>query len=252
MLKIIQLTDIHLSANNSNILFGIDTYSNMKKITDCINQIKDVDCIIITGDIANNGNYEAYICLDRLLDLIQLPIYWLQGNHDFSEVMLQVSTKVKIKSDKLFKIKDTKFILLQSIMRDEDNLSLNKGRGYLFDYEISFLKRELESDNYESCIIALHHPPIKSHSWTDGRMLTNYDEFIPLIEKYPKVKVVLYGHQHIAQKTILNGINYISSPPTSYYYDRNGKKFSLIKDKRGFGVIIIFDDNTIMSEFMYI
>ncbi len=113
MLKIIHLTDIHLPANETDVLYGINIHSVVYKIAEKISQIKDIDCIIITGDIANKGDYNAYLTLDKAFKDIYVPIFWLQGNHDFSEVMLQVSTKVKIKSEKCFVIKNTKFILLQ-------------------------------------------------------------------------------------------------------------------------------------------
>lgn len=252
MLKIIQLTDIHLPANETEILYGINIHSVVYKIAEKINQLINIDCIIITGDIANKGDYSAYVSLDNALKDIKAPIFWLQGNHDFSEVMLQVSTKVKIKSEKCFIIKNTKFILLQSVMRDEGDLSSNKARGYLFDYEMSFLKRELEENNFDNCVVALHHPPVLSNSWADRRILDNRIEFRALLEQFPKVKVVLYGHQHIAQHTILNDINYISSPPTSFHYDPNGERFSLLKDKQGFGIISIDDHFNVDSEFIYI
>ena len=252
MLKFIHLTDIHLPANETDILYGINIHSVVYQIAEKISQIKDVDCIIITGDIANKGDYNSYIALDDAVKDIDVPIFWVQGNHDFSEVMLQVSSKVKIKSDKSFSIKNTKFILLQSVMRDEDDLSQNKGRGFLFNYEMNFLERELEENNFDNYVIALHHPPVLSNYWTDRRILDNRLEFISLIEKFPKVKVVLYGHQHITQHIILNNIDFICSPPVSYHYDPNGDKFSILENKRGFGVIEIANNSNIKCEFIYI
>jgi len=252
MLKIIQITDIHLLANKADTIFGINTYCSLKKIVEAIRFMADIDCIIITGDIANNGEYDAYIAVDELFMPFDFPIFWLQGNHDFSEVMLQVSSKIKIRADKSFKIGTTKFILLQTIMRDEDNLSLNKGRGYLFDYELLFLKRELDEDNFDHCVIAMHHPPILSNSWTDRRILDNRIEFANLIERYSKVRLVLYGHQHIAQITKINGITYITSPPSSFHYNPNGELFSMIQEKKGFGVIEINNDGQILFEECYI
>ena len=252
MMKIVQITDIHLLSNEADTIYGINVYSSLIKIVESISKIKDVDCIIITGDIANNGDYNAYISIDKLFRVVKAPVYWLQGNHDFSEVMLQVSTRVNIKADKSFKIKNTKFILLQSVMRDEDDLSLNKGRGYLFNYEMSFLKRELDENNYDNCVIALHHPPILSNSWADRRILDNRKEFIELIEKYSKVKLVLYGHQHIAQQKIINGIFYISSPPTSFHYDPNGEKFSLLDNNQGFGIISLETNGNVNFENVYV
>lgn len=238
-------------SNKETDIYGINPYSLLNKLIEKIKLIEDVDCIILTGDIANRGEYDAYIIVNNLFSKLNCPIYWLQGNHDLSEVMLQVSNKVSIKSDKSFIIKNTKFILLQSVMRDEGDLSSNKARGYLFDYEMTFLKRELEENDFENCIIALHHPPVLSNSWADRRILDNRLEFISLIEKFPKVKGVLYGHQHIAQHTIVNDINYICSPPTSFHYDPNGARFSILKNKQGFGIVNIDNSSNIQCEFIY-
>lgn len=252
MIKIIQITDIHMLANEEAEIYGINPYSLLNKLIEIIKQIEDIDCIIITGDIANRGEYDAYIIVDKLLKKLSSPIYWLQGNHDLSEVMLQVSNKVSIKSDKSFIIKNTKFIQLQSVMRDEDDLSSNKARGYLFYYEMSFLKRELEENNFNNCVIALHHPPVLSNSWADRRILDNRLEFIALLEQFTKVKMVLYGHQHIAQHTIVNGINYICSPPTSFHYDPNGERFSLLENNQGFGIISLDSSGKVNFEKVYI
>ena len=239
-------------SNKETDIYGINPYSLLNKLIEKIKLIEDVDCIILTGDIANRGEYDAYIIVNNLFSKLNCPIYWLQGNHDLSEVMLQVSNKVSIKSDKSFIIKNTKFILLQSVMRDEGDLSSNKARGYLFVYEMTFLKRELEENDFENCIIALHHPPVLSNSWADRRILDNRLEFISLIEKFPKVKGVLYGHQHIAQHTIVNDINYICSPPTSFHYDPNGARFSILKNKQGFGIVNIDNSSNIQCEFLYL
>ena len=239
-------------SNEETDIYGINPYSLLNKLIESIKLIEDVDCIIITGDIANRGEYDAYIIVNKLFRELSCPIYWLQGNHDLSEVMLQVSNKVTIQSDKSFIIKNTKFILLQSVMRDEGDLSSNKARGYLFDYEMSFLKREWDENNFENCVVALHHPPVLSNSWADRRILDNRLEFISLIEKFPKVKGVLYGHQHIAQHTIINDINYICSPPTSFHYDPNGARFSILKNKQGFGIVNIDNSSNIQCEFLYL
>lgn len=250
-MKIIQITDIHMLADVNSEIWGVNPYELFKSVIEQIKLINGVDCIIITGDIADNGEYDAYMNVNKLVEKLKCPVYWLQGNHDLSEVMLQVSNKVTIQSQKSFIIQNTKFILLQSVMRDEENLSSNKARGYLFDCEMSFLKRELDENNYDNCLIALHHPPVLANTWTDRRILDNRLEFISLIEKYPKVKAVLYGHQHIAQQTELNGIKYISSPPSSFHYNAFGEKFSLIKDRNGFGIITIDRYSAIKCEFIF-
>lgn len=252
MLKIIQITDLHLLANKEEEIGGVYPYSTLKQVVSMVNRVKDIDCVIVTGDIAHHSEYEAYLHANELLSTIDSPVYWLQGNHDFAQVMLQVANRVKIKHDKSFVIKETKFIMLQTVLRDEVDLTKNRGRGLLFDYEFSFLKRELEEDNFKQAVIALHHPPLLTNTWIDRRGLVNREEFLSIIENYPKVCLVLYGHQHLAQHTIIKGINYITAPPSSYHYNPDGEEFSLIANRSGFGIISIDDNRKIDFEEVYL
>jgi len=250
-MKIIHITDIHLLATKDENIYGVNPYQNLLRIAENILQIEAVNCIIITGDIAHNGEYESYLLVDELFRNIRVPVYWLQGNHDYSEVMLQVANKIKIKTDKSFLINKTKFILLQKVMKDEDNLSKNKARGFLFDYEMKFLERELKEENFEQCVVVLHHPPILSNSWLDRRILDNRENFISMLEQYPKVKIVLYGHQHNEQETEQNGITYISAPPVAYHFNPKGERFSLLDNKSGYAVVELKSDE-IVVEFKYL
>ena len=252
MLKIAHITDLHLLAKKEDKVGGLNPYERLKQIVALVRRIQDLDCVIVTGDIAHHSEYEAYIHANELLKEINAPIFWLQGNHDFAQVMLQVANRVKIRSDKSFIIKDTKFILLQTVLRDEVDLTKNRGRGLLFEYELSFLKRELEEDNFKQAVIGLHHPPLLTNTWIDRRGLVNREEFTTILENYPKVSLVLYGHQHLAQQKLINGINYITSPPTSYHYNPDGEEFSLIDNKSGFGIISIDDHRKIIFEEIYL
>lgn len=251
MMKIIHLTDLHLVANSGEMVCGVDPYAKLQQVAEAIQKIGEVDAVIITGDITNHNEYEAYLHADHLLAKIGSPIYWLQGNHDFAQVMLQVANRVKIRSDKSFLVKETKFILLQSVLRDEADLTKNRGRGWMFDYELSFLQRELEVDNFEMAVVALHHPPLLTHSWIDKRGLENRDLLVAILEKYPKVKVVLYGHQHLESHEFINNIHYISSPPVSFHYDPNGTDFSLIPNRNGYGIITLDGLSNVTFEPVY-
>jgi Icc protein len=179
-------------------------------------------------------------------------MYWLQGNHDISEVMLQIAPKVNVKTDKSILFRGTKIIQLQTIVREEEDLSKNKGKGYLFDYELSFLKRELDENNFNQCVIVLHHPPVPANTWTDKKILDNREAFIFLITKYPKVKLVLYGHQHIAPRTQLGNITFLTAPPVSYHYNPNGERYSLLDNRSGYAVVEIDEKEKVFHEFVYI
>ena len=120
----------------------------------------------------------------------------------------------------------------------------NRSSGVLTTDELQFLENSLNQTNSNPTIIALHHPPIKSNTWKDERMLTKTSEFFDIINKYNNVKLVLYGHQHQAQETIIDDIKFYCPPAASFQFDRN-LKWKFENSNSGFGIVNINDDNTI-------
>ena len=82
-LKIIQITDLHLSANKSTLIHDINTYESAQRI---INTIKDkhndLNALVLTGDLVMDESHEGYEHLSVLLKPIGCPIFLVPGNHE--------------------------------------------------------------------------------------------------------------------------------------------------------------------------
>ena len=52
-------------------------------------QLSDLDLILATGDLSQDGSYESYQRLAKTLSGFRAPIYWLEGNHDKPAPMLR-------------------------------------------------------------------------------------------------------------------------------------------------------------------
>ena len=104
------------------------------------------------------GRKKRYDLFNSVVSTLNLPCYWVAGNHDNLDVLQNVSTKWKLLNDKSFTIQQHHFILLNSVTRDE--VGTNKSSGKLDKKELRFLENELLTYPLHNCIIVLHHPPV--------------------------------------------------------------------------------------------
>ena len=85
--KFIHITDLHLSAPGP-MLWGLDTHDRVDR---CLSDIErwrgDVAFCVITGDLADKGEPEAYGWLAERLARFPLKTFVMIGNHDEREAL---------------------------------------------------------------------------------------------------------------------------------------------------------------------
>ena len=249
-IKFIHITDIHLSSDENELLHNIPIYEVLDSILNTISEkMSGIDFILITGDISNVGDINSYLTARNKFGGINLPVYWLPGNHDNLECIVNFNNNQNILGDKLFFMNGYLFILLNSVAIDENGK--NRNSGVLGDRELTFLKHSLLTNIDKEVIIALHHPPVKSGTWKDDRMLLNTQEFFNALKDYKNVRAVLYGHQHQEFQIMINDILFYSPPAASYQFSKDIKWAFGIKGP-GFGIVSITDNGDISTENIYL
>jgi 3',5'-cyclic AMP phosphodiesterase CpdA len=89
-MKIIHLSDTHMLPPGEQ-LFGVDPEKRLAACVEHVNQHHgDADLCVISGDLANQGQVEAYEHLALLLDPLKPPLRLLLGNHDRRRNFIQV------------------------------------------------------------------------------------------------------------------------------------------------------------------
>ncbi|MEP1087735.1 MAG: metallophosphoesterase [Algoriphagus sp.] len=244
MINFVQVTDIHLMPQRSDLLHNIPIFDLFCAIIESIKKKEHLlDFVVFSGDLADKGCFKSYYLFNSVVSTLNLPCYWVAGNHDNLGVLQKISTQWQLLNEKSFTVRDYHFILLNSVFADDE--SKNKSRGKLEKTELLFLENELSKHLDYHCVIVLHHPPIFSGTWKDERMLKNYDDFFDVVDRYKNVKLVLYGHQHQAYKTVRNNVIYFSPPAASFQFDRN-IKWGFENSFSGYGLIKI-DKNALIA-----
>ena len=242
-INLVQVTDTHLFAQTSSKLSKINTLDTLNKVFNFIQCNEDqFDCLIATGDIAQDASLKAYQHFMLSVEKFAVPFRWIPGNHDNVSLMQRISYGTNY-CHKTLKIGNWIIVLLDTSVKHEVS-------GLLSEMELKFLKttldlieREVEVNNV---LICLHHNPVEvRHGWAKEIGLRNSSDFFDVIEKFPAVRCAVFGHLHQEIDIEHKGIRLLCSPSTCTQFVPNAKNFKLDSIHPGYRRLLLYEDGSI-------
>lgn len=214
-LRFIQLSDLHLRKDKDFTYHGTKPYASLQNMLRHIRESELApDFLLLTGDLADDQEEEIYFYVDELLKPLEIPYYWLPGNHDHLVSMQSVSGRLSVQPQRSFELKGIQFILLNSVEPENQD-----SFGELIASELHFLEEELQKSVDKPCVIALHHPPVKVGCLVmDELMLREAEKFLEKLNAFPQSKTVIFGHIHAEFVWKENGLHFLSCPSTSLQF----------------------------------
>ncbi len=187
--RIVQLTDCHIGAEQGFIFSGISTIDSLARVIDAILEHESPDLVLATGDLAHDPVATAYQMLLEQLQRLRVPVLCLPGNHDDPLLMEQYLNTANVSTRKRLRVNDWLVLLLNTWLPGSHS-------GRLEETELQWLEQQLDADD-SPVLIALHHHPVRIHSpWMDGMMLKSPRRLLALLDRYPRVRAVIWGHIH--------------------------------------------------------
>lgn len=242
-IKIVQISDTHLYSDTRKDLLSVNTNESFHKVLSLIkkNHNDDLSMIFLTGDISQDFSDNAYIRIAEDLSTFQVPVYCIPGNHDNVEEMKRIYPHKTISYQNQIVLKHWNFIFLNSQLP-------GSAAGYLNKEELSMMQKCLIKYPNKHTMIVLHHQPLPTGSqWLDNLCLRNADEFWQIVDKYPQIKVVLYGHIHQQYENIRKGIKCLGTPSTCIQFDPKFNGFRLENIPPGYRWINLLDNGDVTS-----
>ena len=199
-----QITDIHLNSNDPKPLEYL-----MTSIAD-INQNPDIDFVLVTGDLADNGDNASLEQLDSALKTLNKKYYVVTGNHEttwsesgmakFSELFGSERLEFEHNSELFLGFTTGPFIKM--------------ALGHVAPHDLTWLAEEVNNKGKGKQVFLVTHYPI-----TKGD-IDNWSEATDAIRKL-NVKVFIGGHYHRNRALFYDGIPGFLS--RSNLKDGNGK-----------------------------
>lgn len=213
MVIVAQITDTHLFADRAEKLYEISTADSFQSVLERLQQLDPKpDLLLLTGDLSQDMTPESYQNLCDWLEPLNIPAYWLPGNHDDPAAMERVLNGGSISAQKSFTRENWHFLLLNSAIPERED-------GDLSPESLAWLEEELQQNRDRATVVALHHPPFAiTPEWEDS-MLQNPADLFAILDRFPQVKLVLFGHIHQAFEYRREGVCYLGAPSTCKQFD---------------------------------
>lgn len=222
-LRIVQVTDTHLYRDLDGVLAGVSTWKTFDAVLRKIDhQHGDFDYLILTGDLAEDAEFETYLMLREALgDWIE-RCRIIPGNHDdranlrkaFPDLFSRGGGPLTF----TLATNDWKIIGLDSHLPGEV-------KGRVGADQLEWLRGELRRDPSTQTLLFVHHPPIGINvDWLDKIGLDGAREFVELIETSPQIKVVCSGHVHQEFSGQIGAAAMYTTPSTCVQFGTRTKK----------------------------
>ncbi|MCL7945942.1 3',5'-cyclic-AMP phosphodiesterase [Marinobacter sp. ATCH36] len=227
-LRVLQLTDPHLMADPGGELLGVNTRDSLDAVIEQV--LRDhgqPDLVLATGDIAQDATEEAYRLFGDKLDAFRCGSAWMAGNHDDSPLLARVAAEKQ--ADRRHIIQGGwQFVLL-------DTSVPGKVYGELDASELAFLEKTLRENPDIPALVALHHHPIEIDTeWMSPIGLRNRDAFWQVVERFPQVRIVLWGHIHQELEQARKGVRLFATPSTCIQFTAGSVEFSVEEKAPGY------------------
>ena len=233
-----QITDTHLFADpTQGKMYGVPTETSFLKVLEKLGQLQpQPDVLLLTGDISQDETPESYQRLASLLSPLNIPTYWIAGNHDCLPIMKQELNSAPISAKKSFEIGGWYFLLLNTNVP-------GCVYGQVSPESLEWLESQLKIIGNKPVLVALHHPPVKINSeWMDRIILHDPEPLLNIINHYPQVKIVLSGHVHQEFDTEINDVRYLTTPSTCIQFEPENSEFVLDKKPPGLRLLTLYPD----------
>lgn len=236
---LVQITDSHLFAEPEQALLGLPTRASLQAVVELVrSEQPQVKLILATGDIAQDASVAAYQQFADQVAEIGAPMRWLPGNHDEAMVQQAVSGMQQC-SEPVFDLPNWRVVMLNSAVSGAVH-------GYLDAAQLKLLAQAVQQAGARHVLVCLHHHPVSVGSaWLDEIGLHNADELFALVDRYPAVKGIVWGHIHQAFDQERNGVRLLSSPSTCIQFAPASQDFALDSQLPGYRWLRLHDNGTI-------
>ncbi len=243
VVKLLQITDCHLGKRSGARLLGVDTDRSLQLVIDrALSERGQPDAALFTGDLSDHGYTSAYVRMHDYSRQVGPSCFWLPGNHDDRQGMSAVLAGSAALSQEI-RIAGWQILMLDTQIPGEVG-------GELGSEQLSFFQGALKLAASESwhTLVCLHHHPVNiGCAWLDEQIVSDAGAFFEIVDAFPGVKGILWGHVHQQIDRTHNGVTLMGSPSTCVQFAPGSDQFKADDSAPGYRWLELKPDGSVLS-----
>lgn len=239
-LRLVQVTDTHLTGTPDGELLGMNTARSARAVIDTAKRSGNIDCFLVTGDIAADEQPTAYAQLEEMLGQDTLSL-WLPGNHDDIRSNLE---PLEPHLKRRLRTPNWDVVMLETQVQGEVGGALNAS-------ELAALAVAIDEAAAENkyLLVATHHPLRSMNSaWLDEQSVRNADEALNMLAPRAKRVLMISGHVHQESDAVISGIRMLTTPSTCVQFAPQSEDFALDDRSPGYRSLRLYADGSVQTE----
>ncbi|ROS62097.1 3',5'-cyclic AMP phosphodiesterase CpdA [Frigoribacterium sp. PhB160] len=245
---LLHLSDTHLVGGDRDLYGAVDSAARLAEI------IADIEAsgarpeaIVLTGDLADKGEPEAYRKLRALLEpaaaRLGAQVIWAMGNHDErgafrSELFGQLPSDRPV--DLVYDVNGLRVITLDTTVPGSHH-------GELTSDQLDWLAEELATDAPDGTILALHHPPVPSVQDLSTLVELRDQASLAEVVEGSDVRGIIAGHLHYSTMAMFAGVPVSVASATCYTQDLNVPGTRGRDGAQSYNLVHVYDDTVVHS-----
>ncbi|MGW1917007.1 metallophosphoesterase family protein [Streptomyces sp. NPDC002076] len=204
-MRILHLSDTHLDRSGGPDADGADGTAALRCLLAELGHLRDLDAVVVTGDVADDGSREAYArahgLLSRYAGQRGADVFYTTGNHDDRTAFADVLGSGHVQPEAVYEgaageragastIDGWRLITL-------DTLVPGKGYGRLDRGQLDWLRELLSSPAPLGTVLAFHHPPVALDVDVQRALGLQNDAELAETIRGTDVQLILSGHFHL-------------------------------------------------------
>ena len=215
---IAHISDTHFLGGGRKLYGVVETEQNLRQALEQLQRLgRRPDAIVITGDLADLGEPDAYARLRAILEPVAAELgaqlIWVMGNHDergpYSEGLFD-GGDTDAPQDRVYDVNGLRIISFDTTVPGYHH-------GAMTDAQLDWLADILATPAPHGTILALHHPPIPTPLlWAMEMLELHGQNRLATVLEGSDVRVILGGHLHYSSHSTFAGIPVSVAAATCY------------------------------------
>lgn len=219
---IAQITDLHLGPPDQGDASTTvaDPIVNARATLEAVaGLVMRPDLVVLTGDLADKGEIEAYAWLDQELARHGIPAYVIPGNHDLRTPMRAAFGHHGYLPEDgymqyVVETEGARLIALDTVIEHET-------RGLVCAERRAWLAERLAEDRVTPTLIMMHHQPFHTGGPFDEIGIEGREDLEEVIAAAPNVIRIICGHMHRDIRASWAGTTVSVCPSSAFQFDLN-------------------------------